>query len=156
MKMTKKNQSWVAGGLIILVAGAGSIILARRMQAKRRNKAEMEDRWHVVTVNRSLAEVAPDGNLPEPLAKLGGTIEVQLRPAPGERGTEITARISESPQGKGSKNAHQNLREALRDTKSLLETGEILRPDRPPSTKRTLSGLPIDLATQRAKREGRL
>jgi uncharacterized membrane protein len=51
------------------------------------------DRWRAVTVNRPPEEVSSDGQLPEPLAELGDRIEVQFRPAPADRGTEIHARV---------------------------------------------------------------
>jgi len=50
----------------------------------------------------------------------------------------------------------QDLRAALRQSKQLLETGEVLRPDEPPTTRRTLWNLPLELATRRAGGEGRL
>ena len=48
------------------------------------------------------------------------------------------------------------IREALRETRQLAETGEVLEPDKPPSTRRTLRNLPLELATRRARGEGRL
>jgi hypothetical protein len=50
----------------------------------------------------------------------------------------------------------QDLRAALRQSRQLLETGEVLSPDKQPTTRRTLRGLPLDLATRRAGGEGRL
>jgi hypothetical protein len=54
------------------------------------------------------------------------------------------------------KDPRQELRAALRQARQLLETGEILRPDTPPTTRRTLRNLPLELATRRARGEGRL
>jgi hypothetical protein len=121
-------------------------------------------RWQVVTVYRPGDEVMPDGNPPEPLAKLGDRIDVRAQPAPGDRGTELAARLRTppSPDATGpiarisGEDPRQEVRAALRNVKMLIETGEILQPDRPPTTKRTLTGLPLELVTRRARGEGRL
>jgi hypothetical protein len=52
------------------------------------------DRWHAITVNLPPEDVSQGGQLPGPLAELGDRIEVQIRPAPGDRGTEIHARAA--------------------------------------------------------------
>ena len=89
---------------------------------------------------------------------------VQVRSAPGDRGTEVAARQRGSvPAGPGGAVARasgddprQRLRAALRQSKQLLETGEVLKPDEPPTTRRTLRSLPLELGTRRAGGEGRL
>lgn len=50
----------------------------------------------------------------------------------------------------------QSVREALRKAKSLLETGEVLRPDEPPTTEPTPGGKLLGLVTSRSRGEGRL
>jgi hypothetical protein len=50
---------------------------------------------------------------------------------------------------------NQQLRLALRQAKSLLETGDIVRPD-PPSTHPGPGGRVVQLASKRARGEGRL
>jgi hypothetical protein len=152
----------------VVVAGVGAgVIVVRRMTARQFGNGgprETQDRWHTVTINRPPEEVAPDGRLPEPLAELGDAVEVRLRPAPGGRGTEVAARLREgAPSGPGGvvarasgNDPRQDLRSALRQSRQLLETGEVLRADEPPTTRRTLRGLPLDLATRRAGGEGRL
>jgi hypothetical protein len=50
----------------------------------------------------------------------------------------------------------QAVRTALRQAKQLAETGEVLEPDTPPTSRRTLRNLPLELATRRARGEGRL
>jgi hypothetical protein len=45
---------------------------------------------------------------------------------------------------------------ALRNSKQLLEAGEIIEPHRPPTTQRTLTSLPLELVTRYARRKGRL
>ena len=45
---------------------------------------------------------------------------------------------------------------SARQAKQLAETGEVLEPDTPPTSRRTLPNLPLELATRRARGEGRL
>lgn len=133
---------------------------SRRSRARTRQEAS---RWLMVTINRRPEEVVPDGRLPEPLARLGDTIEVQVREAPGDRGTELGARpLSPVPTGAGEVVARlsgtdprQVVRRALRESKCLIETGEVLRRDEP-TTRPTPAGRIMDLAAQRAGGEGRL
>jgi hypothetical protein len=152
----------------VVVAGVGAgVIVARRIvsrQAGNGAAGQVPDRWHTVTVNRPPEEVAPEGRLPEPLATLGDAVEVRLRPAPGGRGTELAARLRQNvPAGPAEALARaagsdprQDLRAALRQSKQLLETGEVLTPDEQPTARRTLRNLPLELATRRARGEGRL
>ena len=95
---------------------------------------------------------APEGHLPEPLERLGDRIEVQIRPAPGDRGTELRAR----PRIGGDPQRWRELRLALRQSKQLIETGEILSPDEPPTTRKTALSRPLAYATRHAREEGRL
>ena len=151
-----------------MVAGVGAgVLVARRMTVRQLGNGaagQARDRWHTVTVNRPPDEVAPDGRLPEPLATLGDAVEVRVRPAPGGRGTEMAARLRDgAPAGPGGavariagKDPRQELRAALRQARQLLETGEVLTPDEQPTARRTLRGLPLELATRRARGEGRL
>jgi hypothetical protein len=154
---------------VVVLAGVGAGVVAlRRMRTTRQlddvASGDGRDRWHAVTVNRSLQEVAPDGRLPDPIAELGDAVEVQVRPAPADRGTELHARLrAAGSEGDGNAAARiagedpvQRLRTALRTSKQLLETGEILSPDKPPSSRRTLRNLPLEMATRRARGEGRL
>jgi hypothetical protein len=152
----------------VVVAGVGAgVLVVRRITTHQLGNGiarDAPDRWHAVTVFRPLEEVQPDGQLPEPLAELGDAIEVQVRPAPGDRGTELAARLRQgAPTGMRGAAARaagtdprQDLRAALRQARQLLETGEVLSPDQPPTTRRTLRGLPLELATRRAGGEGRL
>ena len=155
--------------------GRGALLLRRRTAARlagnvvasngRANGRDgQQDRWHAVTVNRPPEEVSSEGRLPDPLAELGDRIEVQIRPAPGDRGTEIHARVRGTVSSGLSKvqarmsgeDPRGTLRRALRETQWLLETGEVLKPDTPPSTKPTPGGKLIGLATSRSWKEGRL
>jgi hypothetical protein len=151
-----------------VIAGVGAGVMAMRRIRSVQQSTDGDGslvRWQVVTVNRRSEEVAPDGRLPEPLAQLGEAIEVQVRPAPADRGTELAARLRRGDQGDGrtgpvarlmGQDPRQDLRAALRQAKQLLETGEVLIPDRPPTTRRTVRNLPIEMATRRAAGEGRL
>ena len=130
----------------------------------RTSSDEKTDRWHAITVNRPPEEVSPEDRLLEPLAELGDDVEVQIRSAPGDRGTEILARVRGSvPSGVGGVRARASgedprgaLRKALRETQWLLETGEVLRPDPEPTTKPTPGGRLLGKITSRSWEEGRL
>ncbi|MFC4105703.1 hypothetical protein [Micromonospora zhanjiangensis] len=95
---------------------------------------DRDGHWQVVTVGRSPAELAPGGRLPEPLARLGDAVEVRLRPAPGDRGTEIAVRLRDGEPRALTGLAIQvtgddprlAIRTALRLTKQWAETGEVL------------------------------
>jgi hypothetical protein len=161
----KRITMGTAVGAAIAGVVAGQIVAARQRARWPVYTAgrDRRPRWHVVTVNRPLEEVAPGGRLPEPLAKLGDSVEVQVHPAVGNRGTALAARLRREPSGLAGTAARitgsdprQAVRTALRNSKQLIETGEILCPDRPGTTKRTLTGLPVDLAVSRARGEGRL
>ncbi len=121
--------------------------------------------WLTVTVNCPPERLAADGGqLPEPITRLAGRTEVSVRPAPGDRGSELGLRlISPPPEGLAVVAARlrggdprQELRRALRDAKSLIETGEVIRPDEPPTTHPTVTGKLLDLAIARSGGEGRL
>ncbi|MEV0003044.1 hypothetical protein AB0H28_12265 [Micromonospora sp. NPDC050980] len=96
-------------------------------------------RWQVVTVSGRPEQVLPAGRWPEPLRRLDGAVEVWARPAPGGRGTELAVRpLGGAPTLRGFA-AHlvgddpgRFLRQVLRETRQLLETGEVLRADRAP------------------------
>lgn len=121
-------------------------------------------RWLVVTVNRPPDEVAPGGAVPAQLAALGDRVETRVSAAPGGRGTELAARLRE-PEPSGVSGAvqrvagadpRQEVRTALREAKSVLETGEVLQPDRPSSTHETPLNAPLRLASVLGRGEGRL
>jgi hypothetical protein len=154
---------------VVVLAGVGAGVVAiRRIRSTREFRNGTANgsrvRWHTVTINRPPGEVAPDGRLPQPVAELGDRVEVQIRPAPGDKGTELAARLpAAEPSGLTGTAARmtgndprQDLRVALRQAKQLLETGEVLSADKPPTTRRTLRSLPLELATRRGGGEGRL
>ncbi|MEV1288119.1 hypothetical protein [Micromonospora sp. NPDC049679] len=159
--------NWGSAAAVAAVGGA----VARRLlgpndgQWPPRSAAPSgEARWHVVTVNRPLDRITPSGGLPEPLAQLGDAVEVQLRPAPGDRGTEIAVRLRQGePHGVAGAAARisgedprRALRAALRQAKQIAETGEVLSPDQPPTSRETLLNRPLEYATRHGREEGRL
>ncbi|MEU8268955.1 hypothetical protein AB0B89_17525 [Sphaerisporangium sp. NPDC049002] len=153
----------VLGAMMLGGVGLGVMRWLTSRQTKVRAQREAS-RWLMVTINRRPEEVVPDGRLPEPLARLGETIEVQVREAPGDRGTELGARpIRPVPTGVdevmarlAGEDPRQAVRRALRESKCLIETGEVLLPDEPPTTRPMPTGRLVDLAAQRAGGEGPL
>ncbi|MFF4876065.1 MULTISPECIES: hypothetical protein [unclassified Micromonospora] len=94
-------------------------------------------RWEVVTVGRPPERVLPGGRWPEPLRRLDGAVEVRMRPAPGDRGTELAARPLAGATPTVGLAAHLVgddpgllVRRTLRQVKQHIETGEVLRADR--------------------------
>jgi hypothetical protein len=125
--------------------------------------SDRTDLWHTVTVNRQPEEI-PEDRLPEPLAGLGDRVEVRTRPAPKDFGTELSARWRR-PVPTGLRGAwarvsgedpREEVRYALRAAKSILEAGEVLRPDEPSTTKPTPAGKLLGAVTSRARGEGLL
>ena len=110
------------------------------------HRSDGKDRWHVVTVNLPPEQVSADDVAP-PLRNMAG-IDVRVQPAPGDRGTEIAVRSTGADVGE--------IRRALREAKSLLETGEVLLPDAPATTQPTPLNAPIRTVTEHAREEGRL
>ena len=156
-------------------ASAATAVLVRRRQQGSAETAHVEHvggagrptrpgRWRSVTIFRSPEEVLPDGRLPGPLAELGDLVDVSVKLAPGDRGTELSARLRDGePSGPGAlgerlsgDDPRQSVRTALRQSKQLLETGEILRVDPAPHGRRSgwIGGKLIDLTTRRAGGEG--
>lgn len=153
-----------------LAAGGAAVVLIlqrqRRMTSNGAGSAEPRSRWRAVSINRAPEEVMPDHQVPGPLAELGDLVEVEVRAAPGGKGSELRARLRRpEPTGAASvatrlsgKDPRQQLRSALREAKQLIEVGEVLRVDPTPHGRRAatpLGGL-VELATDRAAGEGSL
>jgi len=108
----------------------------------------------------------PDQQVPAPLAALGDLVEVEVRPAPGDKGTELRARLRvPEPTGMASaagrvagNDPRQRVRAALREAKQLIEVGEVLRVDPTPHGRRTPTptGALVERATDLAPGEGLL
>lgn len=127
----------VGGGLGLLAAAVGVTgwVLSRSRAVRDRSS---RDRWIVVTVNCPPQRLASPADLPEPLIRIGDIVDLEICPAPGDRGTEIGARLRDHPRpriaGSGRRDV-EDLRamveDALREARSIIETGEVLLLDRP-------------------------
>lgn len=127
---------------------------ARLLRVPRRRGRPGADRhrttaagWEVVTVDRPADQVLPGGRWPEPLRDLDGTVEVRVRPAPGDRGTELAARPVAGAAAAPGLAAHLVgddpqllVRRTLRQVKQRVEAGEVLRADRSALDRRTARG----------------
>jgi hypothetical protein len=121
-----------------IVGAAGFRLLSARPKERRTHSG----RRHVITVFRPLEEIRD--SLPEVLNR-GGEVAVDLQMAPGGRGTEISA------QALGGSVSDGDLRGALRESRSLLEVGEILHPGGP-----TLLNRPLRAAVRHGRKGGLL
>ncbi|WP_229402537.1 hypothetical protein [Micromonospora okii] len=127
----------LAAGAVAGATAARALPVPRWAERPRAARDARPDRWQVVTVDRPPEWVLPGGRWPEPLRRLGGAVEVALRPAPGGRGTELAARPAGTPlPGMAAHVVGDDpgplLRQALRQVKQLAETGEVLRADPSP------------------------
>jgi hypothetical protein len=151
----------------VVAAGGVGVLLARRRQGRSQaygsaTDGEPRSRWRAVTINAGPEEVMPDGQVPEPLARLGDLVEVEVSAAPGDKGTELRARLrSRKPEEllagrRSGQDPRQQLRSALREAKQLIEAGEVLRVDPVPHGRRTATptGRLVELVTKRAPGEG--
>lgn len=150
-------------GAAVAVA-AGAAITGRRLVRRGSDQPaarSTRDRWHAVTINCEPEQLS---SLPPPLDDLGVPVEVNVRPAPGGRGTELAARLTGPVPAGLSKTAAKlrdddpvrPLRCALREARALAEVGEVLLPDTPPTTRPTPTGAPLAYATRHGREEGRL
>ena len=149
----------VGAGVGAAAVGAAGAALRTARERTGGDRQEDASRWRAVTVLVAEEALSP---LPEPLAAWGDTIEVTTRPAPGDKGVELAARLRDpqsgwAPDDLDGSTPVQKLRSALRRSKQLLETGEILRSDRGfGSTEPTPLNAPLRAATDTAGGEGRL
>jgi uncharacterized membrane protein len=153
----------VAAGLGVLVQEVRRSRV-RPLAAADGDDAGPRNRWRAVTINQPEDQVAPDGALPQPLAELGDAVEVRISPAADGKGTELAARLREpEPSGPGAAvkrltgdDPRQDVRDALRRSKQLLETGEVLQMDPRPAGRRTATpgGKLLDAVSRRAGSEG--
>ncbi len=150
----------MANPLLSRAADVGGALLGRLQDLRlpgvgtasaKDDPARAARRWRVVTVLLPADRVDP-GDLPAPLAALGDRIEVRVTPAPADKGTEVAARYRTAP----SEEDIGRLRAALRASKQLLETGEVLRMDPRPHGERaqTPAGRLLDGVVANAKKEG--
>ena len=122
------------------------------------------DRWYTVTVDLP-PEAIDREHLPTPLHDLDALVDVRVTPAPGQRGTELSARMRHPDPPTGieavaarftGSDPRQAIRQALREAKQLLEVGEIIRQEPQPEGHRpaTPAGKLIDLLSKRSSGEG--
>ncbi|HEX8095085.1 hypothetical protein [Jatrophihabitans sp.] len=117
-------------------------------------------RWQTVTILAAPQEIARDGRLPEPLAELAEFIDIRIEPAPGDRGSQLSARtkLAHTPDStlwKG-KDLSRQVHSALRHAKQLIEVGEVLSVEPQPAGKRRqpATGLLMELTPGDADQEG--
>jgi hypothetical protein len=111
-------------------------------------------RWLAVTIYRQPDDVRTEVDSSGPLSRMRGEIELTIRPAPGDKGTELAARPTASDGG--SVELRRDVRGALREIKSVLECGEVVEPSRPGSSHPGPAGQLLRAVTARAWGEGRL
>jgi hypothetical protein len=107
-------------------------------------------RWRAVTVLTDADGLRT--TTPAPLAAFGQRLELRITPAPAGKGTELAARF----RGPVTEDDIDDLRAALRESKQLIEVGEVLRVDPAPHGHRppTPQGEALEGATRRAPKEG--
>lgn len=128
--------------------GAAAVVLGRRLT---KHTDDRDDHWLAVTVNLPPDQVkGEEEELPGPLEEMRGHIETRFRAAVGDKGTEILARPV------GDEVSREDVRVALRQAKSLLETGIVLQPDTSPSTHPGPAGRILQAVVAKSKGEGRL
>ncbi|WP_222595820.1 hypothetical protein [Cellulomonas aerilata] len=153
--MTNRGRLAVAAATVA-IGGTAAIGAAARSGP---GAGPRPDRWHAVTVNLAPQDVGSPGRWPQPIADLGDRVEVRVVPAPGDRGTELAVRAraglrpGEAPD---ADDLQDRIRVALRHSRMLLETGEVLQPDRPSTTRPTVTSLPLRAALRRSQGGGRL
>lgn len=115
--------------------------------------------WQSVTILAPPEAIAPQGRLPEPLAKLAELIETRLAPAPGDRGTQLSARTRPGPKPDSTmwkgEDPHRQIRNALLHAKQLVEVGEVLAIEgQPAGRRRRPAGSLVNLMTDDTDQEG--
>lgn len=138
-------------------AGRVRAALTRAHQRLRPATPDHDRRWNVVTIKAAPEEVLPGGQPPPLLAELGDAVEVDVRPAPGGRGTELHARLSRQANSPSAGELTQgDVRSVLRRTKQLFEVGEVLQSAPRPEGKRpaTPAGKLVDAAVEKSDQKG--
>jgi hypothetical protein len=158
-------MSWLAKN-VALTVGVAILRYALRLIERRiatraaRPASDPASRWLAVTVNATPEQVAADKQVRRLLDNPG--LKVRLTPALGGRSTEIAARfIGDALAGRTGplsrvtgNDPRRPVRRVLRNAKSMLETGEVLRTE--PTRPRTLGGKIVDTIARRSRGEGRL
>ena len=159
--MGRGDLARVAGGAGLLVAGAGIAgWMATRPAESKRDRA-MKNRWMMVTVNCSPARLASPADLPEPIIRLGDAVDIKICQAPGDRGTELGARLRDFPRGRmggpvswrAGGGPRRAVQEALRQAKSLIEAEEVLRQEGPAPSHAAEAANLLEMAGRRGGRQ---
>ena len=153
------NARRVAGGIGLLAAGVGVARWAAGRSGAARDRTP-KNRWIMVTVNCSPQRLASRAALPAPITRLGDAVDIKIAPAPGDRGTELGARLRDLPRTKivgmvarrAEEDPRRMVEQALRDAKAIIETGEVLRPDWPAMAQPAQGGELLEMAGRRGGR----
>ena len=136
------------------VARTGARLVGRLTGVQKKQRDD-PGRWLGVTVLRSPEDVRVSGpDAPEPLRRLGSSVELRVEPAPADRGTELYARPL--PAGSPDPDRRREVRAALREAKALLETGEVVWASGPSTTRPGPAGRVLSAVDRVAQGEGRL
>ena len=138
----------------VLTTGLGALgAVVRRTVAAVKGGANDVGRWRVVTIAGTASDIAPEG-LPPALAKLGSDIEVEIRPAPKDWGTEVAVRWVGPRKPASGEDPETLVRRSLREVKQLAEVGEVLRVLPRPEGRRpaTPTGWLVDKAEQQSEK----
>ncbi len=159
-RMGKADMTRTIGGAGMVAAAVGvAAWMAARPAESKRDRA-MKNRWMMVTINCSPVRLASPADLPEPIIRLGDAVDIKICQAPGDKGTELGARLRDFPRGRMSgpvswragAGPRRAVREALHQAKSIIEAEEVLRPDVPSSTRPTPAGKLLEFAGRRGGR----
>jgi len=142
----KQRLAVAAGGAS--VAAAAILLLRTRARMAKPVPRDERTRWRVVTIGCTQEQLA---TCPAPLAALGAEVDIELRDAPGGRGTELRARLRA-----GGTLTPADLRIALRQSKQLVEAGEIavVAPQPHGRRKPTPQGLALDVIAAASEGKG--
>ena len=139
----------------VLTTGLGVLgAIVRRTVGAFRGGADDVGRWRVVTIAGTASDIAPEGQLPRVLAELGSDVEVAIRPAPKDWGTEVAVRWVGPQKPASGEDPEVLVRRSLREVKQLAEVGEILRVLPRPEGRRpaTPTGWLVDQAEQQSEK----
>jgi hypothetical protein len=157
-----------SNGVVATLAARAGGALVRQVRsvidpttAGRTGAGQPASGWLVVTVLCEPSDI-DTARLPEPLAELGDSIEVRVRPAADSKGTELAARLRDeessasAPSGLSGSDPESELRSALRRAKQLIEVGEVLAVDPAPHGERTPTpgGVLLEAWTRAAPKAG--
>jgi hypothetical protein len=150
-QLVNRNTKLVAVAALV----AASAVTVQRIRRRTDPSTADDPRWRTVTIEAPEVRVAPDGVVPAPLRELGDLVEVRLTPAPSGRGTELAARPNLSS-GTRDKELASEIRVALRQSKQLLEAGEVATNEPQPHGHRpaTPAGLLVDVLARRSPGDG--